>query len=133
MRPCRARRSLCIRPARDVLGELVEMSEVGHPWTHDQAIRQAAVGPRRRAVRAQRVDAEAVRPAAGAAAEYRAVVALLVAGSIPAASTQINPPLSSSPSTRERSGHVCGLCGSAPCAQVLVPQARCGILQAHLA
>ncbi|HLL04861.1 MAG TPA: hypothetical protein VK539_30020, partial [Myxococcaceae bacterium] len=46
-----------IRPAKDVLGDLVELSEVGHPWTHDQASRQAAVGPRRRAVRAQRVDA----------------------------------------------------------------------------
>ncbi|WP_075306182.1 trypsin-like serine protease [Hyalangium minutum] len=41
---------VCIRPADDVLRDLVELSEVGHPWTHDQASRQAAVGPHRRAV-----------------------------------------------------------------------------------
>lgn len=29
-----------IRPAKDVLGDLVEMSEVGHPWAHDQASRR---------------------------------------------------------------------------------------------
>jgi chromosome segregation ATPase len=65
-----------IRPAKDVLGDLVELSELSHPWRHVQASRQAAVGPHRRAVRAQRADAEAVRPAARAATEYRAVVDL---------------------------------------------------------
>jgi transposase len=64
------------RPVDDVLRDLVELSEMGHPLPHVQASREAAVGPHRRAVRAERADAEAVRPAARAAAEYRAVVDL---------------------------------------------------------
>jgi uncharacterized protein (DUF885 family) len=65
-----------IRPAKDVLRVLVEQSVLSHPWAHAQASRETEVGPRCRAVRGQRADAEAVRPATRAAAEYRAVVAL---------------------------------------------------------
>jgi len=63
-------------PSGEGLRDLVEVSRMGHPWTHVQANRQAAVGSHRRAVRAEWADAEAVRPAARAAAEYRAVVDL---------------------------------------------------------